>query len=80
MQENCRSRPKEMRFKVIHTYIQSPVRKHRVFFCAPHLWYHATRRNVELVVGRWNIVYVNCIINIPGIPSPQTSKAHQSIT
>jgi hypothetical protein len=29
---------------------------------------------VRLVVGRWNIAYVNCIINIPGIPSPQISR------
>jgi hypothetical protein len=29
---------------------------------------------VELIPGRWNFVYVNCIINIPGIPSPQTAK------
>jgi len=29
---------------------------------------------VELVVGRWNIAYVNCIINVAGIPSPHTSR------
>ena len=63
-----------MRFKITYTYIQIPLRKHRVFVCAAHLWYRVTRRDVELIVGRWNITYVNCIINIPGFPSSQTSR------
>jgi hypothetical protein len=29
---------------------------------------------VELISGQWSFVYVNCIINIPGIPSSQTAK------